>query len=210
MQSSLRSLIEEDLYNDVRHFSGSSELPEKYLSQPGAFLSLVVDGWKRDGRSSHLSDARVAELMSEMIGCPISRGQLWYSLGNRTGGAATKHRQSEIPKEIAIAYLTIAFSHWTRTADGVFTPFVPQYGFDYVVVVRNAVTAMYRHGPVHCMKVDEGGLLPRDLTEILSILLKSQVSPITEKDLKRVLELARTSSCKKLTPEVVRWYLDPS
>jgi hypothetical protein len=142
---------EEELVQALYAVERRRLLPDSAEVEPGAFLYMVKDAWEqaagRDGRRGHLSEGRIATLISKRIGRNFSRNQYqaMFGEGRRLGGM--ERYSQPIPRDVAEAFLGIAFLLWKRPPPDVigidFLPIEDPHKLDLAAVARHACDVMY-------------------------------------------------------------------
>lgn len=142
-------------------------LPPWAELEPGSFLYYVKEIWEkeqdRDGRRGHLSDQEIANKISERIGKRFTRNQFQSVFG---AGRKEQKQKPVVTREIAEAFLIVAFSHWslevTFTDDREVKNYhriLPYNNIDLNVLVDEIVHRMYNEEiDVRC--IPAGGMGP--------------------------------------------------
>ena len=94
------------------HNDETGELPDWAELEPGSFIHEVKAIWEkdRDGRRGHITEARIAEKISEITNKKFTRNQYQSMFG---AGRKDQKNKTEIPYDICEAFLKVAFSHWS-------------------------------------------------------------------------------------------------
>jgi hypothetical protein len=151
---SLGSKDQRDLQDALIDFERGSQLPDVAEIEPGAFLHLVHRAWtdvqRRDGRRGHLSDQELASLISARIHRPFTRNQYLSAFGDgrRSRDDSPLRYKTGIPRDVAAAYLRIAFDNWALKPPGSADKFAPLLVEGRNVsdtAINNACRAMFDH-----------------------------------------------------------------
>lgn len=150
-------------------------LPDLAEVEPGALLHLVRETWPRDGRAGHLTDAKLAALMTKAIETSRAPGggedydrnkfQLQFGNGKKVGGV---HYQQPVQQAMAEAYLHLALEKWsvapgTSGDDAQYEPF---RGWDAAMrgkVVEKAIGLLYPEDGKPVFTRPQVGRGPQDL-----------------------------------------------
>jgi hypothetical protein len=130
------------------------QLPDIAEIESGAFLHLVHRAWtdvqRRDGRRGHLSDQELASRISARIHRPFTRNQYLTAFGDgrRSRDGSSLRYKTGIPRDVAAAYLRIAFDNWALKPPGSadrFEPLLVQGRNVSDTAINNACRAMFDH-----------------------------------------------------------------
>lgn len=142
-------------------------LPPWAELEPGSFLYYVKEIWEkeqdRDGRRGHLSDQDIADKISEQIGKRFTRNQFQSLFG---AGRREQKQKPIVGREIAEAFLIVAFRHWSLevvSSEGGeeknYKRILPYNNIDLNVLVDEIVHRMYDEDlDVRC--IPAGGMGP--------------------------------------------------
>jgi hypothetical protein len=132
--------------------STEPELPDIAEIEPGAFLHLVHRAWTdaqhRDGRRGHLSDQDLASMIQARTQRPFTRNQYLtaFGEGKRSRDAGPLRYKTGIPRDVAWAYLRIAFDNWALNPPGhpnKYQPLLVQGRTVSDTAINNACDQMY-------------------------------------------------------------------
>jgi hypothetical protein len=177
--SQVLSREEESLFKALQVLAASGgRLPEEADVEPGAFLWIVQDAWRkgagRDGRSGHITDDELASAVKARARAKDfdrNHYQAMFGRGKKKRGTDERYLQ-KIPREIARAFLDVALKNWkapSRVAGERLTKLpdaTPIAGLSTELIdqcVERAVSQMYSEPgvEVRCRRVL--GLGPRAL-----------------------------------------------
>ena len=96
---------ENNLKEDLLNVAGRDHLPTWAELEPGSVLYAIDRVWEQDKPKKLLSQKKIAEEIENILGRKYTHNQ--YKAMFRSG------RKSVIPKDIAEAYLQVAFNKWT-------------------------------------------------------------------------------------------------
>jgi hypothetical protein len=190
-QNSASSRKEVDLRRYLHELEANAEhLPSIAELEPGAFLHFVNDAWGgeegRDGRRGYLSEERIAQAIKKRIDRAFSRNQYqsMFGDGRRAGRDGDRSRQP-VPRDVAKAFLEVAFDHWSMDQTGNAKPY-DAAGINLRKAVDNACNAMFaQEEPVYC-KPSPGqgpfGLYEQCGETHTSIIVATQRQPVVMKN----------------------------
>ncbi len=159
---------ESTLKNYLLRIEELDDLPMWAEIEPGSFLYVVKEIWEReqdrDGRRGHLSESKIAALISELANRKFTRNQYQSMFG--AGRKEQKSRQ-DVPKEVARAFLLIAFRHWSfghldsdDSGNENISCILPELSTNYEEIVNKIIEHMYSTDiPIKCLPVP--GLGPK-------------------------------------------------
>jgi hypothetical protein len=147
------SEVQRELEEALAVLEGADRLPDVAEIEPGAFLHLVHKAWtdvqRRDGRRGHLSDQELASRIQERIQRPFTRNQYLtaFGEGKRSRDGSSLRYKTGIPRDVAAAYLRIAFDNWSLkppgSSSGRFEPLLVKGRTVSDTAVNNACKAMF-------------------------------------------------------------------
>lgn len=143
-----RSSEELALLDALEELKKGPKLPDLAELEPGSFLHLVKEAWAsgpgRDGRSGHLTDQEIAELIAQDTGKRFSRNMFQSMFGDARQSRTSRRRQG-IPPEVARGYLRVALAHWRRTPGTTGKQFDPIWAApeDIEPAIDHACAAMF-------------------------------------------------------------------
>ncbi len=105
---------EDELKKYLLRSSNFTHLPPYSELEPGSFLYYVKEIWEReqdrDGRRGHISESEISEKISQLIDKKFTRNQFQSLFG---AGRRDQKLKSVVPRDVAEAFLTVAFTHWS-------------------------------------------------------------------------------------------------
>lgn len=105
---------EDELKQYLANISEYNYLPHWAELEPGSFFYVVKLIWEReqdrDGRRGHISESKIAEEISKLLGRKFTRNQYQSMFGS---GRKDQKSKTVIPKDIAEAFLIVAFQNWS-------------------------------------------------------------------------------------------------
>ncbi|MEM7620660.1 MAG: hypothetical protein AAF228_09390 [Pseudomonadota bacterium] len=105
---------EDELKNYLRNVKSLDRLPYWAELEPGSFFYVAKEIWEReqerDGRRGHMTETAIAKKISQIIGRKFTRNQYQSLFG---AGRKTQKSKPGIKRDLAEAFLTVAFENWS-------------------------------------------------------------------------------------------------